>query len=271
MTYTSIHEFSGREGFEKVITAENSGCKHMGFNRILLSAGGKLEHEIVGEEMVMVLQDGDFKASVEAKDGSGLHNVKGGRNNVFDEYPTAIYLPPGSKISLETVNGMEARLFSALCDEGNPVHFMEPKDIVEKMPGEQIWRRKYRFIYGPDSNVTKKLIVGESVSVPGGWIGFPAHKHDVESATEYPLDEIFSFKLSGEGAYAIQHSFSLEENWNEYHTVKSDHYAVALPKGYHTSLVAPGCTYYLLWGLGGKTKTYKMTFDARFDWLNARY
>ncbi|MDA8442449.1 MAG: 5-deoxy-glucuronate isomerase [Peptococcaceae bacterium] len=271
MSYTSLHRFSAKQGLERVITPENSGCKHMGLNRILLTAGDKFNYHVTGEEMVLVLQGGDFTASVEASDGSGLNNVRGERKSVFDELPTAIYLPPGSKIQLETEYGMEARLFSAPCVEGNPVYFVEPKDLVEKMPGEQSWRRKYRFIFGPDSTVTKKLIVGESVSVPGGWVGFPAHKHDVESSTEYPLDEIFSFKLSGQGAYVIQHSFDLEENWNEYHTVNNDDCAVALPKGYHTSLVSPGCTYYLLWGLAGKTKTYKITFDARFDWLNARY
>lgn len=39
--------------------------------------------------------------------------------------------------------------------------------------------------------------MGETVSVPGGWIGFPAHRHDYERpGKECVLDEIFSFQMT---------------------------------------------------------------------------
>jgi 5-deoxy-glucuronate isomerase len=268
MKHTSLHQFSYEPGFERVITGDNSQLKHLNFSRIILQKGGALEYAVGEEEMVLVLQEGDFTADVDSAKGK-LSNLSGQRSSVYDELPAAIYLPPGSRLSLESKNGMEARIFSAPCEDGNAPCFIGPQDIKEGTPGVLNWKRKYRFICSPASQVTKKLIVGESVSVPGGWIGFPAHKHDVTNDTEYPLDEVFSFRIKGpHGAYVIQHSYDLEEGWDEYHTVKANNMAIALSKGYHTSMVVPGCTYYLLWGLAGESKNYKLTYDSRFAWLS---
>jgi 5-deoxy-glucuronate isomerase len=272
MKHTSVHRFMGKPGYEKVITADNSNLKNLGFGRILLEAQDKLNFEVSGEEIAVVLQNGDFMISVEWDGKMAFEGLKGTRSSVFDEKPFAIYLPPGSKVSLESKNGMEARVFSAPCEEGNAPFFCRPDDVEEGVPGDLNFKRKFRFVFGPpgehNDQITKKLIVGESVSVPGGWIGFPAHRHDFNTEKEYPLDEIFSFKLNGpEGAYVLQHSYGVEEKWDEVNVIDGDDYAVALAEGYHTSLAAPGCTEYLLWGLAGKEKIYKIRFDERFKTL----
>lgn len=276
MGYSKVHRFIGKEGYERVITPENSGCEFLGFSRILIGAGKKLEFEVKGEELGIVLQQGDFKASVYWKGKLVYDGITGKRSNVFDELPTAIYLPPNSKIVLESKTGMEARVFSIACDEGNEPFFCEPKDVEEGTPGAFNWRRKYRFIFGPptrnNSNVTRKLIVGESVSMPGGWVGFPGHKHDFNNSEEYPLDEIFSIRVKsprgmGTGT-VIQYSFdNTNERWDEFNVIEDDQTAISLPEGYHTSMAVPGCTEYLLWGLGGQEKIYKIKFDERYDWI----
>ena len=268
MKHNSLHRFSSEPGFERVISAENSRLRHLNFSRIILEKNGAIDYTVGNEEMVVVLQEGDFEARVDSAQGK-LDGLSGRRASVYDELPCAIYLPPGSRLSMESKDGMEARIFSAPCTDGNEPRFIAPGDINEGTPGVLNWKRKYRFICSPASHITKKLIVGESVSVPGGWIGFPAHKHDVTHETEYPLDEVFSFRIKGpNGAYVIQHSYDLEEGWDEYYTVDANNIAIALSKGYHTSMVVPGCTYYLLWGLAGDSKQYKLTYDSRFRWLS---
>ena len=37
--------------------------------------------------------------------------------------------------------------------------------------------------------------------------------------------------------------------------------------GYHTTVALPGTRAYLLWGLAGDTKKYKVQFDERYSWL----
>ena len=118
---------------------------------------------------------------------------------------------------------------------------------------------------------------GETVSVPGGWIGFPAHRHDYERpGKECVLDEIFSFQMTstedgpGRGG-VMQHGYDLtDENkkiWDEVNVIEENNTAVALPTGYHTTVALPGTRAYLLWGLAGDTKKYKVQFDERSSWL----
>lgn len=275
--YTQVFKFKNEEGYEEIITPQNSDCKFLGFDRISLKAGGKLEYEVKGKEMAIVLQEGDFKVTAEWKGKIYIDGAVGKRVSVYDELPTTIYLPPDSKLIMETVNGVECRIFTTACHNGKRPFLSEPKDVEEGTPGALNWKRKYRFIFGPrgknKDNITNKLIVGESVSLPGGWIGFPAHKHDLDNDKEYPLDEIFSIRVRGpHGKYVIQHSYGLEGDeggaWDEFNKILDDNNAIALPFGYHTSMAVPGCTEYLLWGLAGDDKTYKLQFDERFDWLS---
>ncbi|SKA67087.1 5-deoxy-glucuronate isomerase [Desulfobaculum bizertense] len=273
MTYTTLHRFKDVQGYESVITPENSTVEHMEFGRILVDGGTGMNGSLEGKEMALVIMEGDMDVHVSFKGQE--YDYKGiTRGSVFDEKPTAIYLPPHCEYSIVSQNGVEVRTFCAYCDDGNEPYLCTPDNVEEGIPGAEKWRRKYRFIFGPkgmhNDHVTQKLIVGESVSRPGGWIGFPGHKHDIVADNEYPLDEIFSFKVKGpKGGYVFAMSYELEpEKFAEVHLIEDDKYAMGIAKGYHTSLAAPGCTEFLLWGLAGDAKTYKLVYDERFDWMD---
>ena len=113
------------------------------------------------------------------------------------------------------------------------------------------------------------------MSVPGGWIGFPAHRHDYERpGKEVVLDEIFSFQMTSEGTGkggVMQHGYDLTDDnkklWDEVNVIEENNTAVALPSGYHTTVALPGTVAYLLWGLAGDEKKYKVQFDERYSWL----
>lgn len=279
MAYTRIYHFGNTPGLEEVITRENSEMGSMGFKRLLLAPGEALCYAVQGEEQALVLQKGDFTATVEYGGETVISGAAGSRASVYDDLPTALYLPPGSRVRLASQKGMEARLFTAYCKEGNPPFFCPPEGVEEGEPGTHIYKRKYRFIFGApgkhNDHVTKKLIVGESVSVPGGWIGFPGHRHDYDTTKECVLDEIFSFQCKGPGGNGgiMQYAFDLNDAgarlWDEVNIIDTDDTAVALPVGYHTTLALPGTTVYLLWGLAGpgEEKQYQVQFDERFTSL----
>lgn len=265
----NLFRFDEEEGYKKIITPDNSNLTYVGLSRILLQAGGSLEYDILDEELVIVLQKGDFKANIKCKTGNDLNSIEGSRSNVFDALPSVIYIPPRSKIWLESQQGMEALVYSSPSkeDEGDKVCFLKPYEINEVIRGALNWRRRVRMFFGPQSG-TKKIIIGESISVPGGWIGFPPHKHDTNSNDESPMDEIYSFKVRGpHGAYALHHTYDLKEKKEEHYTIDGD-MAIAIPKGYHTTTAVPGCQLYMLWGLAHERKIYKLTYDTRFTWLN---
>lgn len=280
MSYTTVYHFQDLEGYESVISKCNSKMSFMGFGRILLPAGKTLEYTVSGEEQAIVLQQGDMTCWVEYEGAAVINGAKGIRGNVYDDLPTALYVPPKAKVKITTEKGMEARVFTAYCEEGNVPYFCPPENIEEGEPGEYIYKRKYRFIFGQpgkhNDHITKLLIVGETVSVPGGWIGFPAHRHDYERpGEEVVLDEIFSFQMTSEGTGkggVMQHGYDLTEDfeeklWDEVNVIEGNNTAIALPTGYHTTVAMPGTCAYLLWGLAGETKKYKVQFDERYSWL----
>lgn len=277
MGRTKLHDINYKSGYDSIINKESSKLVNLGFSTICVEANGTYEFEVKGQEMALVLQKGDFTASVNYQGAVVLENVGGTRQDCFEEGPTSIYLPPTSKITITSKEGVEFRIFTSPCQEGNAPYFCPPTDIEEGQPGAQMWKRKYRFIFGPEGkhngSITKKLIVGESVSVPGGWVGFPGHRHDFDrKGEEYPLEEIFSIRVKGpeEGPGTVFcYSTDVEEGkrWNEFFVLEDDHNAISLPVGFHTSFAAPACMEYLLWGLAGEEKVYKVQFDERYTEL----
>ncbi len=280
MSYTTVYRFQDLNGYESVISKGNSAMTFMGFGRILLKAGETLEYTVTGEEQAIVLQQGDMTCWVEYEGVAVVNGAKGVRRNVYDDLPTALYAPPKAKVRLYSGKGMEARVFTAYCATGNAPYFCPPENVEEGEPGEYIYKRKYRHIFGQpgkhNDHITKLLIVGETVSIPGGWIGFPAHRHDYEiEGRECVLDEIFSFQVrsgspTGQGGL-YQHGYDLTEDgrklWDEVNVVEENNTAIALPTGYHTTIALPGSTAYLLWGLAGARKQYRVQFDERYSWL----
>ena len=234
MSYTTVYRFQDLNGYESVISKANSDMTYEGFGRILLSPGQTLEYKVTGEEQAIVLQQGDMTCWVEYEGVTVVDGAKGQRGNVYDDLPTALYVPPKATVKLYSEKGMEARVFTAYCEEGNAPYFCPPENIEEGEPGEYIYKRKYRFIFGQpgkhNDHITKLLIVG-----------------------------------------VMQHGYDLtDENkkiWDEVNVIEENNTAVALPTGYHTTVALPGTRAYLLWGLAGDTKKYKVQFDERYSWL----
>jgi len=278
MSFTSVFRFQDLNGYESVISRGNSAMKHMGFSRILLEAGQTVSFRPKGEELVIVLQTGDMTVTVVHQGRIVIDHETGTRRNPFDDLPTAVYVPPMAEVTLSSKNGMEARVFTAYCQDGNAPYFCPPEQVEEGQPGTYIYKRKYRFIFGApgkhNDGITKKLIVGESVSVPGGWIGFPAHRHDYVTEKECVLDEIFSYQVRSQagGGCVMQCGYDLasdgEKLWDEVNVIESNNTAIGLPAGFHTTIAYPGTEAYLLWGLAGPgEKEYRVQFDERYSWL----
>ena len=162
MSYTTVYRFQDLNGYESVISKANSDMTYEGFGRILLNPGQTLEYKVTGEEQAIVLQQGDMTCWVEYEGVTVVDGAKGQRGNVYDDLPTALYVPPKATVKLYSEKGMEARVFTAYCEEGNAPYFCPPENIEEGEPGEYIYKRKYRFIFGQpgkhNDHITKLLI-----------------------------------------------------------------------------------------------------------------
>lgn len=279
MNKITVRKINRKSSLEKILSPENSSVTWMGFDVISLKEGEDVSYGYADREAALVLQYGEFVAYVDYE-GKRFDGMRGNRKDVFTEKPYAIYNPPGAKLHIKALSDVEFRIFTNPCQQGGNPYLVTPDEVEEGEPGNaaMLMKRKYRHIFGmpgkKNDHITKHLIVGETVSCPGGWIGFPAHRHDHCNDEEHPLDEIFSFRLqapSERGGFILQYSYNTNdtgEMWNEVNVVDDNDYVLGLGSGYHTSLVAPECTGYLLWGLGGEEKIYKVKFDPRFDARN---
>ena len=107
MSYTTVYRFQDLNGYESVISKANSDMTYEGFGRILLNPGQTLEYKVTGEEQAIVLQQGDMTCWVEYEGVTVVDGAKGQRGNVYDDLPTALYVPPKATVKLYSEKGME--------------------------------------------------------------------------------------------------------------------------------------------------------------------
>ena len=133
MSFTSVYHFQNLNGCESVISKDNSKMNFMGFRRILLEAGQTLEYTVEGEEQGLVLQNGDFTATVCYKGKVALDQVSGTRHSVYEELPTALYLPPKAEVKMCSKEGCEIRIFTAWMEEGEEGNGVDKKDFISRL------------------------------------------------------------------------------------------------------------------------------------------
>lgn len=153
-----------------------------------------------------------------------------------------------------------------------PPVLVRPEDVVEKSAGTSNWSRKVYTCVG-DNVKAKRLLVGETVNPPGNWSSAPPHKHDVKSAFETPLEEVYFFKIMPTQGFGLQRIYSGPEDrepFDEVYAVENND-AVVIPRGYHPVVAGPGYQLYYLWMLAGEERRYgAWTDDPRHSWLRDR-
>ena len=70
------------------------------------SPGQTLEYKVTGEEQAIVLQQGDMTCWVEYEGVTVVDGAKGQRGNVYDDLPTALYVPPKATVKLYSEKGL---------------------------------------------------------------------------------------------------------------------------------------------------------------------
>ena len=56
------------------------------------------------------------------------------------------------------------------------------------------------------------MIVGETINPPGNWSSYPPHKHDrLVPGVEVPLEEVYHYRFSPAGGFAIQRVYDPPE------------------------------------------------------------
>jgi 5-deoxy-glucuronate isomerase len=253
------------DGYHQVLDQETTGLRWLAFGVLRLNAGDSWQTEINDEEIALVTMSGQCAVKLDGND-SKTWDCVGGRANVFGGMPHVVYVPRQSKVDVKALGSLEVAIVTSPCEVDFPARLLCPDDCRELSVGAGSWRRDVRLVMPPGSSASQRLIVGETLQTPGQWSGWPPHKHDSATETEYPLEELYYFKVKSTGGFGVQLIYTPEGRHDAVVVLEDD--VTIFREGYHPYVGGPGSSSYYLWALAGPEKIYRVTTDPQWSWAS---
>lgn len=233
-------------GLQRVVNRENSDLKRIGFSVLQNSSGSLFEGNSGEDEVVFVIMSGNARVFVSGKQAGEMK-----RKSVFDEPPTALYLPPYTDYKFEFLDDSEVSCVSCKAKGLYSSKYLQPGDVRIKRTGEDTYHSNVTTIIDGDFEA-ERIILGEIISDPGNWSSYPPHKHD---SNEYPeesrFEGLYFFKIYPKNGFGIIRNFDDRED-NLF--LVQNNQVVTIPGGYNSVVVIPEHQIYYLWVLAGDTR-----------------
>lgn len=256
--------YISQTGYTPLSRIGEGSLKTLEFGMIELSCGDELIYETQDKETAFILLGGrcDF-----AFDDQVWNNV-GGRRSVFEGKAHSVYMPKNKKVRISSNENVKIAVCATPVTEDTQPQLITPDQVRSSVLGVKPWERETHFIFDASTNA-KHLTIGEAFVTPGNWAGFPPHKHDVDNMPkEGVLEEIYYFLFQPEQGFALQRLYTKDGEIDECYVVKQDD-LVEFPRGYHTTVGAPGYNTYFLWLMAGEHQGFYRANDPDHDWVMA--
>jgi 5-deoxy-glucuronate isomerase len=246
-----------------VITPEGAGWGFSALRVIVLApgAGRTITHD--GYEAALLPLSGSFRVEV------GSHSFQlEGRSDVFSRVSDFAYVPAGSEARITSRSGGELALPSARATRQLEAAYVPARAVAVEVRGGGIATRQINNFMSADAFEAEKLIAVEVLTPEGNWSSFPPHKHDEHSEDEVPLEEIYYFRIRGDGGFGFHRTYTLDGAIDATVTVR-DGDVFLIPRGYHGPCVAmPGHPmYYLNVMAGPAERAWRVCLDPAHEWL----
>lgn len=244
------------------ITPQDAGWEYVSFSVHVLRAGEALKDATGGEEVGLVLLGG--RATVRSSAGA-WENI-GGRQDVFDGLPWAVYLPPGVEFEVHAETDLRLARGGAPAEKGAAARLIRPEDVEVVQRGSgSVQRRIHNILMG---NLPAERLLLVEVMTPGGnWSSFPPHKHDTHRPpAETYLEEVYYHRVQPAGGFVLQRVYDDARELDETLAV-GDGQLVLVPRGYHPVAAPPGFQSYYLNVMAGPERSWKFAIDPAFAHL----
>jgi 5-deoxy-glucuronate isomerase len=181
-----------------------------------------------------------------------------------------VYVPPGSTVKLTADNGPARIAVSGTPGKpGGKITLIAPAGVMVSETGKGNWRRMV-YTHIADNLADARLIVGETVSQPGGWTSCPPHKHDRFRGAEVPMEEFYYFHVDppqGFGFIRVYTGKDDEQPFDRAFAVENGD-TVLIPRGYHPVSACPGYSLNYLWVMAGEARKYgAWQDDPNHSWI----
>lgn len=218
------------------------------------------EVSTAGEETAVVPLSGSVTATVQGVD------YELSRTSVFDEMPHILYVPPGAEITIE--GSGECAVGSAPAEGRYETRLFTPHDMKTELRGGGQAHRQIVHALAPPLPA-ERLILYEVYVPRGTWSGWPPHCHDGYDGSPY-LEEVYYFRTDPADGFVMHRNWRVDEPFDESH-VANDGEVVTVPKGYHSSVAAPGSHMFFLNYLAGELVAEERStppcFHSAYTWI----
>jgi 5-deoxy-glucuronate isomerase len=244
------------------LTPERARWQYISLEVRRLRAGDRFTAETGENETALVILGGECDVESTAASWKGL----GGRKNVFDGLPYALYLPRRTAYAVKAMTALEVALCGAKAERDFPPRLIRPEDVTIEIRGGKNVTRQIFHVVRPDFPAHRLLIV-EVFTPSGNWSSYPPHKHDqANSPHEVKLEEIYYYKMSHPDGFAIQRLYTKDGRIDETLTVR-DNDLVLIREGYHPVAAGPGYHCYYLNVLAGDVRSMQAADDPTYAWV----
>jgi 5-deoxy-glucuronate isomerase len=252
------------QGHQTIFDIGEKNIRWLGLDVLRLDVGETWQGYLENQEAALVVLSGRCSVSIEGSRSAAWKNL-GSRSDSFGGAATTVYVPRQCKFYVSGETQTEIAIAKAPCSVDLDPTVILPKDVKVTSVGTANWRRDVRSMIPPDSQISQRLIIGETVNPPGNWSGFPPHKHDEQVPGENILEEFYWFKAKPVDGFGLQAIYG--NGQGEVHFVGHDDVTLMLD-GYHPTVATPGTTLCYLWALSGESKSYEISIDPTFRWLS---
>ena len=195
-----------------------------------------------------------------------------GRASVWAGPTSFVYAPPGTRLTVTSVQGGRFAMPFARAERRYPVRHVPASAVSIELRGAGPCSREVRNFAAADRFEADRLIAVEVLTPGGNWGSYPPHKHDELREGETELEEIYHYVVAdgpvGLGL-AYQHVYGTPQRPIDLLTTIRTGDTVLIPHGWHgPAMAAPGYDlYYLNVMAGPGERAWRACDDPAHAWV----
>lgn len=234
-------------GYQRVFGLGEYEMKLTEYGILSLGSGESYKGETGEMELALVLLGGKFRIYGEGFD----FTVDNGRADVFSGKSHTVYLPRRRAYKVEARAALELALcFSPAERDSAKPSLITPEMTRELRIGRDNFSREATVMIDEKFD-SCHFYIGEGMVPSGNWSGYPPHRHDYDNLPdEIDMEETYFYRFDPAQGFGIQKVYTGDGEIDETYTIKTDD-TVAIARGYHPLVAAPGYRMYYLWMMCG--------------------
>jgi 5-deoxy-glucuronate isomerase len=246
-----------------LLTPDAAGWGYAALRVIALAPGERRVIILDGFESALLPLSGSCRVEV----GSHAYELDG-RTDVFSRVSDFVYVPHGTEAVLTTDVGGEFAFPAARAERRLDPAYVPARAVAVEVRGGGAATRQVNNFMAADAFEAERLIAVEVLTPDGNWSSFPPHKHDEHTDREVPLEEIYYFRIRGDGGFGMHRTYTTDGEIDVTVTVR-DGDVFLVPRGYHgPSVASPGHPmYYLNVMAGPAERAWRVCTDPTHEWL----